>query len=297
MSRERRRGPAQASPGRARVDGTVQGVGFRPYVFRLATELGLGGFVLNDERGVLLEVEGPPGAIDEFLARLPPRRRRSPRSRRSPPRTRAPTGERGFRIVESERGGERGGAGRARRGDLRRLPGRALRPGRPPLPLSVHQLHQLRPPVHDRPRRPLRPPADDDGRRSRCAPRCRAEYEDPLDRRFHAQPNACPALRAPRCGSSTRRGGPTARGAIATRSRRRPSSAAAARRRRQGPRRLPPRLPSPPTSAAVAALRARKHREDKPFALMAPDLGAARELVELTRRRGGAADRAASARS
>ena len=44
---------------------------FRPYVFRLATELGLAGFVLNDERGVLLEVEGKPDAVERFLARLP----------------------------------------------------------------------------------------------------------------------------------------------------------------------------------------------------------------------------------
>jgi hydrogenase maturation protein HypF len=57
---------------RARVEGTVQGVGFRPYVHRLAGELGLGGYVLNDARGVLLEVEGDASAVDEFLARLGP---------------------------------------------------------------------------------------------------------------------------------------------------------------------------------------------------------------------------------
>ena len=55
----------------ARVEGVVQGVGFRPYVHRLAGELGLTGWVLNDERGVLLEVEGPEGAVDSFLERLP----------------------------------------------------------------------------------------------------------------------------------------------------------------------------------------------------------------------------------
>ena len=61
---------------RVRVEGTVQGVGFRPYVHRLAGELGLAGYVLNDSRGVLLEVEGRgrgrgvPGA-----ARAPRRRR------------------------------------------------------------------------------------------------------------------------------------------------------------------------------------------------------------------------------
>jgi len=43
---------------RARIEGTVQGVGFRPYVFTLSEDLGLAGFVRNDERGVVLEVEG-----------------------------------------------------------------------------------------------------------------------------------------------------------------------------------------------------------------------------------------------
>ncbi len=57
---------------RARVEGTVQGVGFRPYVHRLAAELGLAGYVLNDSRGVLLEVEGDAEAVEEFLARLGP---------------------------------------------------------------------------------------------------------------------------------------------------------------------------------------------------------------------------------
>src|SRR5580693_5943271 len=55
---------------RARVRGTVQGVGFRPYVYRLAGELGLAGWVLNDAHGVLLEVEGDGAAVDAFVARL-----------------------------------------------------------------------------------------------------------------------------------------------------------------------------------------------------------------------------------
>ena len=55
---------------RARVQGVVQGVGFRPFVYRLAREEQLGGFVLNDERGVVLEVDGRPDAVESFLARL-----------------------------------------------------------------------------------------------------------------------------------------------------------------------------------------------------------------------------------
>ena len=76
---------------------------------------------------------------------------------------------------------------------LRRLPARAGRPGRSPLRLPVRQLHELRAAVHDRARRALRPAADDDGGLRRCAPACAAEYHDPADRRFHAQPVCCPA--------------------------------------------------------------------------------------------------------
>ena len=55
---------------RVRVEGTVQGVGFRPFVYRVATELGLGGWVLNDSRGVLIEAEGERRALEELLERL-----------------------------------------------------------------------------------------------------------------------------------------------------------------------------------------------------------------------------------
>ena len=62
---------------RVEVRGAVQGVGFRPFVFRLASELGLRGWVLNDVRGVEIEVEGPQRALETFRARLeadaPPR--------------------------------------------------------------------------------------------------------------------------------------------------------------------------------------------------------------------------------
>jgi hydrogenase maturation protein HypF len=89
-----------------RVEGVVQGVGFRPYVYRLAREEGLAGYVLNDERGVLLDVEGEGEAVERFVARLPAE---------APPlaaiesvawASLPPTGERGFRILQSAHGGE-----------------------------------------------------------------------------------------------------------------------------------------------------------------------------------------------
>ena len=62
---------------RVRVEGTVQGVGFRPFVYRLAEALGMGGFVRNNSSGVLLELEGPARAVHDLLTRL--ERERPPR--------------------------------------------------------------------------------------------------------------------------------------------------------------------------------------------------------------------------
>jgi len=71
---------------RVRVRGTVQGVGFRPFVWRLASELGLDGWVRNDAEGVLAEVQSAPLALEEFLRRVasgaPPLARVTAHSRR-----------------------------------------------------------------------------------------------------------------------------------------------------------------------------------------------------------------------
>ncbi len=56
---------------RLEISGAVQGVGFRPFVYRLATGLNLTGWVLNDTNGVFIEVEGPGEALEQFLRRLP----------------------------------------------------------------------------------------------------------------------------------------------------------------------------------------------------------------------------------
>ncbi len=94
----------RAAP-RARVEGVVQGVGFRPFVHRLAGELALDGFVLNDERGVLVEVQGSPERVERFLARL--RTDAPPLAivERVLAEPVEPSPERGFRIVESTGGG------------------------------------------------------------------------------------------------------------------------------------------------------------------------------------------------
>ena len=256
---------------RARVEGTVQGVGFRPFVYRLAHELGLTGHVLNDERGVLLEVEGEPSAIERFMVRL---------SGDAPPlaviesvraHAVAPTGEAAFRILESTRAGT---------------------PDAPVTPDSAtcdDCLAELLDPADRRHRYPFI-------NCTNCGPRftivrdvpydraqttmapfamceaCAREYHDPADRRFHAQPNACP-----RCGPRVWLHGIECAEAIAELADRLRAGAIAAIKGIGGFH----LACDAANERAVAALRARKHREDKPFALMVPCVAAARRLVEL----------------
>ena len=171
---------------RIRVEGTVQGVGFRPYVYRLARELGLAGYVLNDARGVLLEVEGPDNAVHEFLHRL---------ELEAPPlavlehvivSALEPTGAEGFKIELSPQG---------------QL---ANAPVTPDTSTCADCLRELFDPSDRRFRYPFinctncgprftivrgvpydRPLTTMAG--FQMCPECRREYEDPLDRRFHAQ--------------------------------------------------------------------------------------------------------------
>ena len=145
--------------------------------------------------------------------------------------------------------------------------------------------------------RPLRPPADDDGRvrdvRRAAGPSTRirataASTPSPTPAPSAARGSACST---PRAAGRTATAGPRPD---------RGGGAAAARgrdRRGQGHRRLPPRLPSPATSARSPRCARASTARTKPFALMAPTLDAARELVELTAGRGGAAHRPASGRS
>ena len=169
----------------------MQGVGFRPYVFRLAQETEVSGWVLNDEHGVLLEVEGEERAVSGFLDRLPAEAPPLASVESVDTRDVETTGEGGFRIVASERHGE------------------PEAPVSPDAATCEDCLRELFDPADRRHRYPFvnctncgprftivrgvpydRPSTTMAGFEM-CA-RCRAEYEDPSDRRFHAQPNACP---------------------------------------------------------------------------------------------------------
>jgi hydrogenase maturation protein HypF len=258
------------------VTGTVQGVGFRPFVYRLAQERALAGWVLNDARGVQIEIEGPRVALDDFLVAL---------RNELPPLARidsldcvltASQGDRGFVIRSSEH--------------------------------SAHRTAQVSPDCHVC-RDCLTELFDPADRRFRypfinctnCGPRysiitgvpydrplttmvdfpmcadCLAEYQDPRSRRFHAQPNACP-----KCGPALRLYNAEGQAVLNED----PLTAALACLRRGeilalkglGGFHL---VVDPGNPQAVARLRRRKRRDEKPFALMVNHLQSARELVYL----------------
>jgi len=267
---------------RIRVTGVVQGVGFRPFVHRLAAGLALAGYVGNDTGGVFVEVEGQPVDVARFERRL---------LDEAPPMARitglestevGTTGERQFRIVESERGGQ------------------ARTFVSPDVAVCGDCLAELFDLTDRRYRYPfinctncgprftitVRLPYDRPNTTMSGFPMCRAcaaEYADPADRRFHAQPVACPAC-GPRISFSTvadRLSGRVVEGtddAIAA------TQAALAAGQVVAVKGLGGyHLVCDATSAtAVATLRARKGRADKPFAVMVPDARTAKIMVDVS---------------
>jgi hydrogenase maturation protein HypF len=286
-----------------RVEGIVQGVGFRPFVYTLATGLGLSGFVGNDADGVFVEVEGPADEVKKFLLGL--QRDAPPLARidrigatdippRSPGTRSGSTGSESFTIAASGPTGRRGtlvSADTATCADcLRELADPAERRYRYPF-INCTNCGPRFTIVRDVPYdRPLTTMADF----AMCEP-CAAEYHDPADRRFHAQPTCCPA-----CGPRLR--------LLDAAGNALPDPAQPADPPAQAAD--PPAEPGDPLvraadllreghvlaikglggyhlaadaacEQAVATLRTRKHREDKPFAVMAADLAAARGLCEV----------------
>lgn len=243
-----------------RILGVVQGVGFRPFVHALAHEHGLAGFVRNDSEGVLIEVEGEAPALDVFADGL---------AAGAPPLARVssivatalvPRDERGFSILESEgSGGTAGVAADAATCDdcLRELFDRDDRRYRYPFINCTRcgpRLTIVRTVPYDR--------ANTTMAGFEMCSDCRREYEDPGDRRFHAQPIACPA-----CGPRVKIAGgcPWVDGDTV-------AMAAAVLRaggivavKGLGGYHL---ACDAANEESVARLRARKHREEKPFALM-----------------------------
>ncbi|WP_203923678.1 carbamoyltransferase HypF [Rugosimonospora africana] len=260
---------------RVRVEGIVQGVGFRPFVHTLATKLRLAGHVGNDVSGVFIEVEGPVETVEEFLAAL--RRLAPPLSvvDRVATEPMPPTDTRGFAIVASDRAGTAAtliSADSATCADcLRELDDPADRRYRYPFINCTNcgpRFTIVRGVPYDR---PLTTMAG-----FPMCPACTAEYHDPADRRFHAQPTCCPdcgpALVLRDAAGSPLPGDPIAGAAGALRAGRILAV------KGLGGYHLACSATDP---EAAGRLRSRKHREDKPFAVMVPDLATARRLCEV----------------
>ncbi|MDT7712765.1 MAG: hydrogenase maturation protein HypF [Pseudonocardiales bacterium] len=255
-----------------RVEGVVQGVGFRPYVHGLAHRLGLSGRVGNDTAGVFMEVEGAEQAVTEFLAALP---------LGAPPlavieqvhtNPLTPTGESGFHIVSSNATGRRNtliSADIATCADcLRELADPTDRRFGYPFINCTNcgpRFTIVRDVPYDRPFTTMAPFA-------MCSA-CASEYHDPTDRRFHAQPVCCPAcgprLRLLDAGGAELPGEPLAAAAALL------TGGAVLAVKGLGGFHVAALASD---AAATALLRARKHREDKPFAVMVADLDTAHQL-------------------
>ena len=246
--------------------GVVQGVGFRPFVYRLANEMGLRGFVLNSTAGLVVEVEGGREQVHCFERRLETERPAAAVVLARETSRLAPAGYRGF-VIQSSDSARPKAAGVL-----------------PDLATCAECLEELFDPANRRFRYPFinctkcgpRYTIIDDIPYDRSAstmcnfrlcPECAREYSEPQDRRFHAQPNACPTC-GPRIQAST----------VAT----------AAQALREG-RIVALRgiggfqlLVDARNPDAVARLRRRKHREEKPFAVMMPSTDAARAYVTIS---------------
>ena len=249
---------------RIALGGAVQGVGFRPFVYRLAKEMSLTGWVLNSSSGLVVEVEGPPEELQLFEQRL---------ERERPKASVVTVHESSWIAVEGSNAFEIHASDSDTGKSVNVLPDLAIcadcraelfDPANRRFQYPFTNCTNCGPRYtivvdipYDRPNTTMRDFA--------LCPACREEYENPSNRRFHAQPNACPVC------------GPKLDGAIA--------AAAEALRRGQivalkgiGGFQL---LVDARQPEAVARLRQRKHREEKPFALMMPSLEMAREYCEI----------------
>src|SRR5438270_1844425 len=300
------------------IQGIVQGVGFRPFVYGQALHRNLVGFVLNDSAGVTIEVEGSPDALDGFQRAL---------REKTPPLARIDSitaelltarGETSFVIAHSQSGMERQALISSDTATCKECRRELFDPADRRYHYPFINCTNCGPRftiVQD-------VPYDRDKTTMRVfpmCPACQAEYEDPLNRRFHAQPNACPT-----CGPQTHFitfpvgagvdevwGGDAC---VALRGGGRPSQDQGegdwTDHNPPNPVGSPPVKDNPITTAAqhlaagsilaikglggyhlacdalnteaVQRLRQRKHREAKPFALMVPDLETAHRLCSVS---------------
>ena len=259
------------------IQGIVQGVGFRPFVYGQALQWELGGFVLNDSMGVTIEVEGSLERLEGFQKAL---------REKTPPLARIDTlvcevlpvrNETHFKIAHSESGDERQALiapDTATCQDcLRELFDSKDRRYRYPFINCTNcgsRFTIIQNVPYDRAQTTM-------SVFPMCA-ECQAEYDDPLNRRFHAQPNACPV-----CGPQMRlldgMGREVEEGEPIEMAARQLAEGSILAVKGVGGYHL---ACDALHGEAVARLRARKRREAKPFAVMVPDLETARRLCEVS---------------
>lgn len=257
------------------IEGIVQGVGFRPFVHRQAARLGLSGWARNTAAGLELELEGPEAALDDFqniLRTAPPPLAVIEKVQVQPV---PPTGERGFSILPSREGAA----------------ATLVSPDLAPCPACLAEMNDPQGRRYRYPfinctdcgprfsiirRLPYDRPATTMAGFAMC-PNCEAEYTDITSRRYHAQPNCCPVC-GPRAIYLDAEGHPLPGDPIAL-----AQQALAAGQivavKGTGGIHLACRADDPD---AVARLRRRKHRPEKPLALMARDLEAAGRFCRLS---------------
>jgi hydrogenase maturation protein HypF len=259
------------------VTGIVQGVGFRPYVYRLAIERKLTGCVANSASGVTIEVEGPVEAVEEFVTRLPQAAPTLSPITQVRVREVPCSGDQEFRILASKPGEQ-----------VRTLISPTL-----PSVLTVFvncwirktgdidillltapncgpRFTIVRDIPYDRPRTSMAA--------FPMCPACQAEYDDPMNRRFHAQPNACwqcgPQVELwDRQGRKISAKDPIAEAAAGL------EAGLIVAVKGLGGFHLAVDATNP---AAVALLRERKGRVEKPFAIMVPSITAAARVCEVS---------------
>ena len=263
------------------VSGIVQGVGFRPYIYRLATGRHLSGTIRNTSAGVTIEIQGPAETVQDFVDRLPaeapPLARITNLSVREVPCVVAQIGsDQDFRIVHSAEGAE-----------VRTL----ISPDVAICPDCLREMFDAK----DRRYRypfinctncgprftiirdiPYDRPSTSMAVFPMC-PACQAEYRSPLDRRFHAQPNACwecgPRVELwDKSGKRKECRDPIVEAVSSL------HAGLVVAVKGLGGFHLAVDATNP---EAVALLRQRKRRVEKPFAVMVPDLRAAEEICEL----------------
>jgi hydrogenase maturation protein HypF len=259
------------------IEGVVQGVGFRPYVYGLASRLNLRGFVKNRSGGVVIEVEGDSHSLNSFLCVIGESAPRLARIDTIKWEQQSPLGDREFRIDSSDR---EAAAGVYISPDIA-VCDDCLRELFDPADRRFH--YPLLNCTNCGPRFTIVKAAPYDRANTTMAAfamceACQAEYDDPANRRFHAQPTACPV-----CGPSLRlvaadentanTGNPLASFVNSL------QEGKIGALKGLGGYHLVCDAANP---EAVKSLRSRKHRDEKPFAIMVRDLAAAQLICEVS---------------